>query len=313
MIAQTEWTKHITAPKPAERPAPKHESKRPHLVLEPDSFRANFAQSPFMVPHNLVGHPLFQLPRLVELARRLPKQYVEYNAGDVPISIDNRKTPHNGLSVEETVRRIEENRSWIVMKRIETDPEYGKLLNDCLDEIKPLSEPLVPGMYERAACVFVTSPNAITPYHMDHETNFLLQMRGSKSISVFDANDRSILAEEELEEYFSGPAIFRNMVFKDEYQAKAQVFDLKPGYALHIPSTFPHWVKNGPEFSISFSVAFFTTASKKRSYIYHYNYGMRRWGLRPRPVGQSPLRDSIKCGVYRTVWGAGRMIGIGRT
>ena len=39
------------------------------LSLDDDMFTAYFDRRPFKIGHNLVGHPLLQLPRLVELAR----------------------------------------------------------------------------------------------------------------------------------------------------------------------------------------------------------------------------------------------------
>ena len=78
---------------------------------------------------------------------------------------------------------------------------------------------------------------------MDPEHNFLLQIRGDKTMSVFDGGDRTLLSEEELERFYGGA--HRNMVFKDEYQTKAFQFQLKPGDGLHVPVTFPHHVRCG--------------------------------------------------------------------
>src|SRR6266700_2128664 len=83
---------------------------------------------------------------LLELSRRLPENLVEYYPGDVPVSIDSRLIPRTGLSIQETIRRIEECRSWMVRKWAHQDPIYGELLDRCLEEIQPHSEPLAPGM-----------------------------------------------------------------------------------------------------------------------------------------------------------------------
>ena len=56
-------------------------------------FAHQFNRRPFFVDHRLVGHPLFELPRLVALAQALPPDEVEYNAGDVPVNADYRQTP----------------------------------------------------------------------------------------------------------------------------------------------------------------------------------------------------------------------------
>jgi hypothetical protein len=274
------------------------------LELDPDLFRANFNRKPYLMPHNLVGHPSFSLPRLIELAKRLPPEYVEYNAGNIPLGIDWHVTPQTGLSVEETIRRIEECCSWMVLKRVEQDPEYNELLTRCLDDVQALSEPLDPGMGDRAGAIFISSPGAVTPYHMDIEYNFLLQLRGGKTIAVFPGKDRTLLSEEELEDHVTRKDIDRNLVYREEYMQKADVFDLKTGSALHIPSHDPHWVRNGPEVSISFSVAFLTRASDRQRVVHQFNHRLRKLGLRPSPYGHSRWRDSLKytgCRAWRRV------------
>jgi hypothetical protein len=189
----------------------------------------------------------------------------------------------------------------MVLKRAEADAECVDVLNRCLDEIEPLSERIEPGMCEREAAIFVTSPASITPYHMDHEINFLLQIRGSKTISVFSASDREVLSEQELEKHFSGPAIHRNMVFHERYQERAQVFELKAGYGIHIPTTDPHWIKNGDGVSISFSNGFKTRASLRRGMIYKLNGRLRKMGLHPAPYGKGALRDTMKLQIVRAL------------
>src|SRR5215471_21544361 len=88
------------------------------LELQPDSFRAQFPHKPFLVRHNLVGHPLFSIERLLELAKSLPEKNVEYSAGNIPVDMGNQLSPRTGLSPEETIRRIQEARSWMVLKYV---------------------------------------------------------------------------------------------------------------------------------------------------------------------------------------------------
>jgi hypothetical protein len=272
------------------------------LDIDPETFRTHFNRKPFLFPHRLCDHPLFRLSNLAELARTLPPSIVEYNAGKLPISLpDQDNTPYTGLSAEETVRRIEECGSWMVLKRAEADTECLEVLNRCLDEIELLSEPIEPGMCEREAAIFVTSPGSITPYHMDKEINFLLQIRGSKTISVFCASDREVVSEIELERHFTGAAIRRNMVFHERYQERATVFELKAGYGIHIPTTDPHWIRNGDAVSISFSNGFKTRASLRRGMIYNLNGRLRKMGLHPAPYGEGALRDTMKLQVLRAL------------
>jgi Cupin-like domain len=262
---------------------------RNYLDLDRSVFRSQFGRQPFLVRHHLVNHPLFALPRLVDLARRLPEKSVEYNAGDVPVCLDPAKTPRNGLSPEETIRRIEECRSWLALRNVEQDAQYRALLGECIDEVRPF----VPGaIYEPGAFIFVSSPGAVAPYHMDPEENLLLQIRGRKQLHVFDPSDRSLLSEEELERFYSGAHC--NLVYREAYASKAQTFELAPGFGAHIPLTAPHWVQNGAEVSISFSVTMNTDDCYRLSHVHRLNARLRRWGMRPSPVGQSLLRDGVK-------------------
>jgi hypothetical protein len=267
------------------------------LDIEEDAFRAGFGRGPFLVRHRLAGERLFALDRLVELSGQLPASSVEYNAGDLPVNTDPARTPRNGLSSQETIRRIEECRSWMVLKNVEQVPAYRALLEECLAEIHRVSARLAPGMSEKAGFIFVSSPGSVTPYHMDPEENFLLQIRGRKTLQVFDPADRSVLSDGEIERFLTGA--HRNLVFRDEYRRKAQGFDLTPGVGLHLPQCAPHWVKNGPEVSISFSITFQTRASKRIAQAHRMNAGLRRLGLRPHPVGASALRDGMKQLCYR--------------
>ena len=274
--------------------------RRPELLeLDKATFASKFNREPFTIRHRLAGHPLFALPRLIELARRLPAEHVSYNSGDVPVTTGLYKGPRTGLSIEETIRQIEQCRSWAVLKFVEGDPEYRRLLDDCLDEIKPLSEPVAPGMQKRQGFIFISSASSVTPYHMDPEYNFLLQIRGSKKITIWDPADRSVLSERELEDYYSEREF--QIAFKEEYRAKAKRFTLAPGLGLHFPVTAPHFVENGDEVSISFSITFQTPASERRRFLYGANARLRELGLNPAPVGQSALRDSTKQIAFRAV------------
>src|SRR5229473_521416 len=285
-----------------ERPgfAPTEEPRTgPLLEIDPPTFHANFNRKPFLIKHRLVADALFALPRLIALAKRLPPALIEYNAGDIPVSLNPTLTPHTGLSPQETLRRIEECRSWMVLKNIEQDPQYGALLHRCLDEIQTYSEALDPHMRGREGFIFISSPGSITPYHLDPEHNFLLQIRGAKSAALFDPSDRALLSEQELEQRAAG--VHRNLVFKESYQAKAAVFDLTPGYGLHFPVTAPHWIKNGNEVSVSFSITFRTPATERRAIIRRVNHDLRRIGWTPTPPGQSALRDAVKYYGFRAL------------
>jgi ribosomal protein L16 Arg81 hydroxylase len=267
------------------------------LDINPREFGANFGKRPFLIGHRLGEHPLFELNRLLRLAQTLPEKHIEYNAGALSVNQDQSQTPRNGLSPEETIRRIRECKSWLVLKWVEHDPEYRALLEACLDEVRPHSEPLAPGMRQPQAFIFITSPGSVTPYHIDPEHNFLLQIRGSKTVRQFDGQDPTILSHEELERFYA--ARVRNMTLKDENRDRCWLYDLQPGQGLHFPVTFPHWVQNGDEVSISFSITFRTPDLDRRRMVYQFNHGLRQWGPIPTPYGVNSGLDGMKYQLVR--------------
>ena len=277
------------------------------LEIDADQFRAGFNRQPFMFGHHLAGHPLFELPRLLELAQRLPEAAVAYNAGDISVAEGLYRGPRNGLSVEETIRRIEDCRSWMVLKHVEADDEYNALLDSCLDEVQRHSEPLAPGMRKREGFIFISSPGSVTPYHLDPEYNFLLQIRGSKTVHIWNPDDPMVLTDEELEDFFTSEEQ-KNLQFKGDCEQRASVFDLTPGRGLHFPVTAPHWVQNGDGISVSFSITFQTPASERRAVVYGVNAALRRRGLKPTPAGRSMMLDRMKYNAWRMARRVKRMV-----
>ena len=259
------------------------------------SFCQQFNRTPFLLQHHLAAHPLFELPRLLEFAKRVAKvnpKDVYYDGGDVGIDQRWSEIARGGLPVDEAIRRIQEEQAWIFFKWSENDGEYSTLLDECLAQIQKLSGiDLTRVMKMREAILFITSPNRITTYHIDRECNFLLQIQGSKAIHVFDREDREVLTEEEIERFWS---VDNNAArYKEEYEDRARVFHLQPGDGVHIPVNSPHWLKNDDNVSISLSVNFQYHDSYFAD-VYRVNHSLRRLGLRPTPPGLSPWRDSVK-------------------
>jgi hypothetical protein len=269
----------------------------PFLVLDPDEFLPKFNARACFVRHQLVDHPLLALPRLLALARDLPAKYVRINSGAVAVNATPAEIPGTGLSTEDSFRRIEDTNTRIMLKHIELDPDYRDLLHACLGEIEALGHPATHGVHSRVGYVFISAPNQITPYHMDPEINFLLQIRGKKTFHVLPGDDRSILSEEDIELFYSG--LHDHLPFKEEWKGQATPFEMAPGDGVHIPVNHPHWVTTDNEVTISFALTTETAGTKRRGVIYAVNNQLRRWGLTPTPFGRSPVRDFFKHQGYR--------------
>lgn len=256
----------------------------PHSLEE---FSAHYPHAPATMRHGLAGHPLFGMARLTALATALPADRIEYNAGDLPIGQDPAATPMTGLSPEETLRRIAERRSWMVLKNVERDPDYAALLSACLDQIAPAAG----AFHKREGFIFISSPGAVTPFHMDPEHNILMQIAGSKTFRIFPAS-RALVSDEQHEAFHRAGA-HRNLPYREEFGQAATAYKLFPGDALYAPVKAPHWVKAGPGVSISLSVTWRSAASDREAALRRANGWLRARGLVPPPPGAAPLRDRL--------------------
>jgi hypothetical protein len=259
------------------------------------------------VTHTLMGHPLLQLDSLIELAKRLERtgSVRAHNGAAAPDTSFATAPESHPIkeSVQETIRRIESSNAWMALHNIQNDPTYRKLVDEVLDYVRPAVEPKDPGMCHRAGWIFVTSPNAVTPYHLDHEHNFILQVLGEKTIHVFDPLDRSITSNRALE-LFHMQHSRELVVYRDELAPKAHVFEAKPGMGAYMPSTAPHWVKNGNNVSITVSFTYYTRRTLAQKAAFRANATLRSLGLSPEDVGQSKLGDWVKARLQQTRQGA---------
>jgi hypothetical protein len=277
------------------------------LAANADTLRAQFERGPCLVGHSLCDHPLLQLPRLIELAVTLPASAVEFNHADIPLNQEYLKTPKNGLSVAETLHQIENCRSWMVLKNVEYDPAYRQLLQECLAPLRPYTEPIAPGMCLPEAFIFVSSPRAVTPFHCDPEHNFLLQIRGTKQMAVFDREDSAVVTQPQLEAKAHGA--HRNLPFTEDMHRREQLFHLAPGNGLHVPMHCPHWVRVDDEVSVSFSVTFRSRLSARREGVLRVNSRLRKLGYEPSRPGRHVWNDELKFFADRVISRAARAIG----
>jgi hypothetical protein len=265
------------------------------LDIPPQTFRECFNKRHFVLHHQLAGSPLFELPRLIELARdtaaRRPDD-IYYDTGVTDVSARWSTAPRE-FPVDETIRRIETAGAFIILKRAEHDAAYASLLSKCMSDLLEVSGPdLEKKMRRREVIIFITSPRRLSTYHIDSETNFLLQVHGEKDISIFSKFDREVLPEDEIERFW---AVDNNApVYKPALQHHADVIRLVPGNGVHIPVNAPHWVQNDDNISVSVSINYHSWDSEY-AHLYCANYYLRKkLGITPTPPNRSALVDALK-------------------
>ena len=272
------------------------------LEIDAAQLADNFARRPFTVAHSLGEHPLLSVESIAQLADRIPASSVEHNRGDVPEVLAEGDAPQVDLTPGEIARGIETNGCWMVLKHIEQDPEYKRLLDETLDEVAPLVNDREGGMDKREGFIFLSAPGSVTPSHIDPEHNFLLQVRGWKEMTVGRFADAD--AEQELlERYYSGG--HRNLEWKPE---QATTYRLDPGRGIYVPVHAPHFVRNGDSVSVSLSITWYTPAIERDARVHALNARLRKLGISPLAPGRRVASDQAKAGAAKALAAARRTI-----
>lgn len=268
------------------------------LIQVDETGRKAFPQQPFAIRHGLADHPLFSLEKLVELAGRMPADGIEYNSGKVGIDQKPEETPLVDMPPTEVVQRIREANAWMVLKRVERVPAYRSLLQTVLDGVARdmgHRDADDAGFTHLEGFVFVSSPNATTPFHSDPEDNFFVQIHGDKVFHVIDNRDGTAVPDELFE---ISPSMHRNLPYRPDFESRATVFTMKAGDGCFVPYLWPHWVKTGESYSISMAMTWKSPAVRRSNKVLFMNASLRRWGFPQKPPGANPLADAIKVAAY---------------
>ncbi|MEZ5707852.1 MAG: cupin-like domain-containing protein [Blastomonas sp.] len=284
-------------------PASSFAATQPVGPVFSDSARAMFAlgypEAPHKLVHGLHDHPLLEREALARLAESMPASSIEYNLGDLPIGIDPDDVPANGMGIGDTIRQIDSANSWAVIKNIEQDPEYRALLLNLLEELRPVFEATTGAMLRPQGFIFISSQGSMTPYHFDPEHNILLQIKGSKAMTVFPAGDRRFAPATAHESYHSGGP--RNLIWNESFMPHGETFTLDPGEAIFVPVMAPHYVRNGDAPSISLSITWRSDWSFAESDAHALNGLLRKYGLNPQAPGRFPARNRFKSLLWRAL------------
>lgn len=238
--------------------------------------RDRFNRLPFEFDHGLAGHPLFDKDRLLELARFLPNGDVWFNDGNIDVNDKWSKIGRSAGTIENAIGNIEESGSWIILKKVNQDPQYRMLMEEAMTNLEDrLDRRVRPSLDQLDAYIFMASPGGVTPLHIDAECTFLCQISGEKRVNVFDPTDREVLPHEEIERFHLGQ--LESATYRPEFKSRAHNFTIRSGTGVHLPIIAPHWVENYKNVSCSFSISFVDHADRKRGRVYVANHYLRRF------------------------------------
>ena len=192
------------------------------------------------IRHNYHRHPLMQLDALAQLARSLmaTKQCRFIVPGSTDASkFDHKSAPPDGRSIEEVFSRLHESGSWVALYNVQTDPVYGQFLRDVLASAARVVQHQE-AVYDVRGFIFISAPPSVTPFHIDRENNFWLQLHGRKTLSVWDHRDRDTVAAADVERFISYGSL-DNVKLTDGARERANAFDCGAGRRRVLPQHQP--------------------------------------------------------------------------
>lgn len=271
------------------------------LDFDDDIFRENYNREAFSFRHNLSDEPLLQFEALFELCRRLPEEQIKFRRGKVPVDINfdtSLSRYREGLTLDSVINDFDRNESYIAIYNPETDPEYQNLIEPLLAEIsQKISEVDLPINWY-STYIFMSTGESVTPYHMDREMNFLLQIQGEKYAKLWNRFDDEVMTSPQRDTLLTDRTEERPG-YHSALENLSKNFELKPGIGLHHPFIAPHLISTTSARSISLAITYRTELSDIWTDAHNFNYYLRKLGLAPNVVGTDKERDRKKAARIR--------------
>lgn len=274
------------------------------FLADPAEFSSNFDRHPFGLRHTLAEHPLFSVGKLAQVAQQLMESgrgYRFVNREAQP----NLNARFDAIPARKQVvsafHDLERSNAWMKLKNVgDVEPAYTDILNRAIDDISELSGvPIREQLTVAQITIFLSSPHSVTPYHFDHESNFLCQIQGDKTVCVFEPDVGGLVPYPAVERFYCGD--LNSVDYRTEQESTGKLFDLRPGCAVHHPPLAPHWVKNGDAVSVSASFNLCLKDIDRRAHVFQMNYYLRKLGIRPVAPGASAFRDTLKAGFFEAL------------
>ncbi|MBE9118922.1 hypothetical protein IQ249_23825 [Lusitaniella coriacea LEGE 07157] len=242
----------------------------------------------FKFIHSIESNDLLLLNEIIKAAAELPTNFVEYYTFPFQIS---------KLPCQDIKQILISKKAWIILRHLEYIPRYNILMSQLLNELKLSELKISNKFFNPASFIFISSPNFITPFHIDPEHNFLFQITGKKEVLVNDASVSPLITSSEIEDFYADEFGY-SLSFSPDYLAGLTPIKLDAGEGVYIPFTFPHMVFNGNDISISYSLTFRTKMSEHHRRVHLANRALGLLGLRTKKYGESQFRDSLKSQLF---------------
>lgn len=236
---------------------------------------------PVELRHRLVGDPRLSIAELARLGAGLAPDLIEQHRADLPVLHPSGRVTRIDGAVDRVLATLTDHCRWVMLRGLagtEVDVSVSSVGQPWMDA----SAAAEGGVTASAVNVFVASPQAVVPAHIDFEHNVLLQLEGTKRVIV--GVDAPAVIDPQVEQ--CARTRVRNLAALPD---RRRTFELTPGTGLYLPPCTPHWVVGAGGVSVSVSYTWTTRWSDRALRVRALNSRLRRLGLSPAtPTGGRP-------------------------
>jgi hypothetical protein len=247
----------------------------------PNDVSTRFGRETLVVSHNLHEHTMFNDDGLASLLDRYPRDRLGvFTMGHDPVDWRTWEAGNAGdLSGVQLLTMVKEGRIWLNLRAAnhyleDYEALCGELFVDKERHIKGLKT------LKHDLGVLISSPDAQVFYHLDSALVSLWQIRGIKTVRVYEPC-APFARPEQIEAVVLRESA-EQMPFDPSWDEVAKVVTLEPGMMVTWPQNAPHRIVNGPMMNVSLSVEFMTPAALLRANVVYANGVLRRrFGMAP--------------------------------
>lgn len=237
--------------------------------------------APFSVTHDLT----LSVEELQAVASRHTGE-VEQHAADLPVVLPSGRRTVLQQPAADTVTNLEGIGAWLTMFGVQHDPALKQIALELPSHLAGAGH----AESTFTLSLVCSSPDGVTPAHVDAHDVLLLQLHGSKALGTGTFTRRRD-HELELRRRF-GPRRENLSRLPDRQQHWA----LGPGRGVFIPAYTPHWAEVGSSSSVALSIGISSPALRKRETAHRADAALLRHGIRlPAPGRFAPL-DAVRAG-----------------
>src|SRR5499427_10309512 len=183
--------------------------------------------------HDLHLDDRLTLAAVADLADRLPRRSVIADTAAQPLLVPQGGPPRGALERPgDVIRDLHDANAWLTLLMVEDDPGMAEIMNSHLDQLEAgitAKQGKRVKLRKRVAFVFVSSPNSVTPVHFDIEHSLLMQVSGSKTVSV-GRFESDAARRHEFNRYWDGS---HGRI--ETLQPEVASYAMTPGQAVYIP------------------------------------------------------------------------------